>query len=157
MASLGLAGLAAGKGESHNFSQYPGFAEYFAANPPADSTPGLSDQALLEKHRPRLFVPNGHAGPIDFYRDYIAHGVLRDAGGTVISDRVTPDRLNSHKDDPGIEFIHHPPSGGPSPSPVMFARIERAPVDLGDGPAQFTFLTYHAVFAQSGLPAGLLP
>ena len=49
-----------------NFSQHPGFAEYFAANPPAGIATA-SDRALTRRHAPRFHLPAGHEGPIDFY------------------------------------------------------------------------------------------
>ena len=57
-----------------NFSQYPGFAAWYAANPPEDAPPDAAERALLERYRPRVFLPAGHVGPIDFYRDYVAEG-----------------------------------------------------------------------------------
>jgi hypothetical protein len=139
-----------------NFSQYPGFAEYFAANPPSDELPDARTRALLERHRPRLYLPAGHVGPIDFYRDYIAHGVLRDGDGKVISGDVTPELLNQHKQAPRVEFTHKAWPAGYTPTPVLHARAQTAEVDLGQGPQTFRVLSYHAVFPHSGLPAGLL-
>ena len=80
------AGVAAA---DRNFSQYPGFAEYFAANPPAPAA-GPADRALARRHAPRFHLPAGHEGPIDFYRDYIAHGYLVTGDGVRI-DGPTPD------------------------------------------------------------------
>lgn len=139
-----------------NFSQYPGFAEYFAANPPSDELPDLHTRALLERYRPRLYLPEGHVGPIDFYRDYIAHGVLRDGDGNVIAKKVTPELLNQHKQAPQVEFTHTAWPAGYAPTPVLHARAQTAAVDLGDGPQNYRVLSYHAVFPYSGLPAGLL-
>ena len=48
-----------------NFSQYPGFAEYFAAHPPAGAA-SEADRALARRHAPRFHLPSGHEGPIDF-------------------------------------------------------------------------------------------
>ena len=45
-----------------NFSQYPGFAEYFAANPPAAAA-GPADRALARRHAPRFHLPAGHEVP----------------------------------------------------------------------------------------------
>ena len=140
-----------------NFSQYPGFAEYFAANPPSTEPPAEADRALLRRYRPRVFVPDGHEGPIHFYDDYIAQGRLigasEDGGRSTPVDRAT---LNRVKDDPGIVFEHA--ATGKAPTPTLFARIDRETVASPVDPAQrlrFTFLTYHAVFRYSGLPAGL--
>ncbi|MDH3741056.1 MAG: hypothetical protein OER56_05605 [Hyphomicrobiales bacterium] len=118
--------------------------------------PDARISALLERHRPRLYLPQGHVGPIDFYRDYIAHGVLRDGQGKVISDKVTPELLNQYKEAPRAEFIHKAWPAGYAPLPVLHARARTATIDLGEGPRSFQVLSYHAVFARSGLPAGLL-
>ena len=64
--------LAACSEEGSNFSQHPGFAEWYAAHPPGQALPSAAERTLLERYRPRVFLPAGHPGPIDFYRDYIA-------------------------------------------------------------------------------------
>ncbi|HSS66347.1 MAG TPA: hypothetical protein VLS27_18095 [Gammaproteobacteria bacterium] len=141
-----------------NFSQHPGFARYFADNPPVATTPSLEQRALLMRYRPRILVPEDHPGPIDFYRDYVAHGRLYDGKGNLVSGAVTQDLLNRFKGDPRAEFRHLPPNRGKS-TPVIYARIDRAEVtgssrseNAGEG---FILLTYHAVFRHSGLPKGL--
>jgi hypothetical protein len=138
-----------------NFSQHRGFAEWYAANPPEDALPTANERALLERYRPRVFLPQRHEGPIDFYRDYVAQGRLYDARGELISAGVTPGVLNAHKADPQVVFVHEP-SGAP-PQSVMYGRIDRAELALPgcSAPLPVTFLTYHLVFRQSGLPAGL--
>ena len=150
--------LAGAVAADRNFSQYPGFAEYFAANPPA-GVAGESDQALARRHAPRFHLPAGHEGPIDFYRDYIAHGHLVTGGGVRI-EGPTPDELNRHRDDPMAQFVHvSATAAGTVPRPVVYAGVERT--NLGaprgaDGTAeQFTVAVYHLVFRVSGLPAGL--
>jgi hypothetical protein len=147
--------LAACSDEAGNFSQHPGFAEWYAAHPPERSLPSAAERALLERYRPRVFLPAGHPGPIDFYRDYIAAGTLNAADGTLISADVTPQILNAHKHDPGVVFTHRP-SGRP-PQPVIYGRIDHADLMLPEcaAPLPVTFLTWHLVFARSGLPAGL--
>lgn len=142
-------------GES--FSQYPGFAEYFAAHPPGRTVPGRADQALLQRFRPRFMLPPGHSGLIDFYGDYIANGTLRDERGTVVSRRVTRNLLNDYRNNPGAIFVHE--AREKKPPAVVFGRIERDSVvfDTSKGTVAepLTFLTYHAVFRTSGLPAGI--
>ncbi|MEM7427103.1 MAG: hypothetical protein AAF441_13485 [Pseudomonadota bacterium] len=140
---------------STNFSQYPGFAEWYAANPPSSTLPSDDDQALLQKHRPRFFLGEGQTGFIDFYRDYIAHGTLRTGSGDVISSAVTPEVLNAQKDNPTVEFTHRPQPGH-TPAPAIYARISRNTVDWLGEERELTFLNYTAVFAHSGLTTGLL-
>ena len=140
-----------------NFSQYPGFAEYFAANPPAESA-GRADRALARRHAPRFHLPAGHEGPIDFYRDYIAHGYLISGDGDRIDGPAASD-LNRHRDDDRAEFTHVP--GTAKPRPVVYGTVERtglwAPREPGRSAEEFTVLIYHLVFRVSGLPAGLSP
>ncbi len=141
--------------QDRNFSQYPGFAEYFAANPPAGAA-GPADQALARRHAPRFHLPAGHEGPIDFYRDYIAHGYLVTGDGLRI-DGPTPADLNRYRDDVRAEFTHVP--GGAEPRPLVYAAVERtglwAPPEPGQPAEEFTVVTYHLVFRVSGLPAAL--
>ena len=138
-----------------NFSQYPGFAEYFAANPPPGAA-GPADQALARRHAPRFHLPAGHDGPIDFYRDYIAHGYLVTGDGVRI-DGPTPADLNRYRDDVRAEFTHVP--GTAEPQAVVYAMVERTglwrPKEPGRAAEKFTVVTYHFVFRVSGLPAGL--
>jgi hypothetical protein len=147
--------LAACSDEAGNFSQHPGFAAWYAAHPAALALPTTAEQALLERYRPRILLPGDHPGPIDFYRDYIAHGVLRAADGAPISAAVTPEILNAHKHDPGVVFTHRP--ARQPPRPAIYGRIDRGELRLPDcvAPLPVTFLTWHLVFAHSGLPAAL--
>ena len=154
LAGLVLAGGGFTAADS-NFSQYPGFAEYFAENPPAGAADS-GEQALLRRHAPRFHLPAGHEGPIDFYRDYIAHGYLVTGGGVRI-DGPTPEELNRHRDDPAAQFVHVP--GGEVPRPVVYASVERTDLWTSHLPGledeEFTIAVYHLVFRVSGLPAAL--
>lgn len=140
-----------------NFSQYPGFAEYFKANPPSHELPGPADQALLHHFKPRFMLAEGQSEPIDFYRDYIANGMLSDGGGNVISSNVTQELLNAYKDYPDVIFRHAPGMG--SRGAVVYGRVDREtiPFDTHNGQVlkPLTFLTYHIVFRNSGVPAGI--
>jgi hypothetical protein len=153
-----LAGLvlaACGRTPEGNFSQRPGFARWYEANPPAATLPSPADQALLERYRPRFFLPAGNEGPLDFYRDYVAHGTLFGADGRELSSTVTQEDLNQVEREPHVVFVHEP--AGAAPTPVVYGRVDRAPLELaGCGRAlPVTFLTYHLAFRASGLPAGL--
>jgi hypothetical protein len=145
-----------------NFSQYPGFAAYFAKHPPATRLPDASDGALLERYRPRLFVAQGAEGPIDFYADYVAHGRLTDGAGNAVPGPITRAVLNRHKTDPRAVFVHRSGNGtalsypGNAPAtPVMYGRVDRETFELGGLTRRFTFLTWHAVFRTSGIGAGI--
>ncbi len=153
--SVGLAGC--GNGET-NFSQEPGFAEYFAKYPPASTPAGPAEQALLRKHRPHFLLPPGHPGMIDFYADYVPEGHLTDGAGQRVAGPLDRRALNAHKGDPLAVFVHEP-SGRPGTATV-YGRVDQEDVTFetegGRVVEPFTFLTYHAVFRVSGLPAGML-
>ncbi len=151
VAALALAGC------SHaptNFSQFPGFADYFAAHPRKSSVPNGADQALLQRFRPRFMLPSGHAGMIDFYGDYIAHGKLYAADGSMLTDAVTPALLNRHRTDPKVVFVHEPRARRHD-NATVYGRVDREEMMIGETKQELTFLTYHTVFRHSGLPAGV--
>lgn len=144
-----------------NFSQHPGFASHFAAQPRGTTLPSSAERALLERHRPRLMLPHGHPGPIDFYGDYIAQGSLHDGAGRLVSSDVSRELLNRYKIDPRAVFSHRPDVVRDRLPARAFARIDRADVTF-PGPAgpvthAFTFLTYNFVFRYSGLPDWFAP
>jgi len=148
--------LAAGCNDRNdNFSQYPGFAEWYAENSPSLSRPTAEQAALLARYQPTVFLPDGHEGPIDFYRDYVGNGVLLDRDGELVSSTVDQTLLNTKKTDPAVVFTHHP-SGKPA-EPKIYGRIAAEPTDWPgcSEPLTLTFLTYHLVFRSSGLPAGV--
>ena len=153
--AVALALLPACSEDPGNFSQHPGFAAWRAAHPPGEAPPDASEQALLERYRPRVFLPAEHPGPIDFYRDYIAHGALHAADGELIVATVTPEILNAHKHDPGVVFSHRPSAA--APHPVIYGRVDHGELALPGcaAPLPVTFLTWHLVFDRSGLPAAL--
>ena len=156
LAGLLLVGVAAGaESAATNFSQYPGFAEYFAAHPPAPAA-NEADRALSRRHAPRFHLPSGHEGPIDFYRDYVGHGTLVTGDGTRV-ENPSPSDLNRHRDDPRAQFVHVP--GSDPPRAVVYAGVERsglwAPGEAGGRGEEFIVATYYAVFRTSGLPAAL--
>ncbi len=152
---VGASAVAPG-GAGGNFSQLPGFGEYYAANPPGDALPDEEDRALLERFKPRFFLPDGHAGLISFYDDYVSHGVLKAADGEIISDAVTPQLLNRHKADPGVVF-EHLQGETVAGRAVVFGRVDREAVPLApEARSDMTFLTYHAVFRHSGLAQGMI-
>ncbi|MGE3537148.1 MAG: hypothetical protein AB7N91_06865 [Candidatus Tectimicrobiota bacterium] len=139
----------------HNFAQHPGFAAFYQAHPRRHSLPDLEEQRLLARYRPRFLLPPGHAGLIDFYGDYIASGRLYSADGSLLTARVTSSFLNAHKAEPGSVFVHTPAPARTVP-PAVYGRLEQAEVELGTlGRTTLLFLTYHAVFRHSGLPAAL--
>lgn len=137
-----------------NFSQRAGFAVYFRDNPRADTPAAGADLALLEKFRPRLNVAPEAEGPIDFYGDYIARGVLRDGAGNVLASKVDRATLNKYRGEPSVVFTHALGAGKgvgqAKGGAVVFGRAAR---DVIPGHGPMTFLTYHFVFRTSGLPA----
>ena len=159
MILLGLCYLVISSCENNtgNFSQYPGFAEYFRNNPPSHDLPGPDDQQLLRHFQPRIMLAEGQQKPIDFYRDYISSGVLRNGHGDMISSEVTRALINSYKNNPEVIFKHIP--GTESGGAVVYGRIDRETVSFSTDSGQLlkplTFLTYHMVFRISGIPAGI--
>ena len=155
LAMLCMAWLLAGcSTNATNFSQFAGFAQYRAAHPPREAPPTEQEQQLLQQFRPRLYLPPGHAGLIDFYRDYIAQGRLTDGTGRWVDAPITQALLNAHKHDPKAVFVHRPDPDVPGRATV-FARIDHDTLRSGGVDHALTFLTYHAVFRHSGLVAGL--
>jgi hypothetical protein len=146
--------------ERSHFTHMPGFAEYFEANPPGDELPDGHDRELLYRLRPRFMVSSGHQSAVDFYKDYISKGILRDGNGKVVSSSVTQDLLNRHKDNYEAVFTHLP-GGNSEHEAVVYGRIKRETVtfDTSDGliTLPFTFLVYNIVFSSSGPPTGIPP
>jgi hypothetical protein len=147
-------GFAFTTGVSHgaegNFSQFPGFAEYYADNPRSEAPPSSEEQRVLLQYRPRLFVGPDEEGPVSFYDDYVANGTLYDADGRIIDDSVDRELLNRHRDEPEIVFVHEPELL--PVTPVVFARVDHGEIR---GIGRLTYLSYYFVFRHSGLPAGL--
>ena len=65
--------------------------------------PTPEQTTLLERYKPRVFLPEGHEGPIDFYQDYIANGELVDRHGDAISNVVDQALLTGRWGDGGGE------------------------------------------------------
>lgn len=135
--------------EEGTFAQYPGFAEYYAANPRSQTPPLQEDRELLRRYRPRLFIGPEQEGPIDFYADYIAHGTLTLGDGREL-EHVDRTLLNAAKGDPRAGFDHEQPDD-PEPRPVAFARSDRFETPLG----QMQALSWYFTFRHSGLVADL--
>lgn len=140
-----------------NFSQYPGFKTYFKDNPPQQQAASPSEKALLQRFKPRFYIAPESDAPIDFYRDYIGSGVLYDGASKIISETVSAQTLNEHKYDPTIVFRHHPRET--SHQPRVFGRVDYDTLSIlvnqDEIRHKLTYLTYHLVFAHSGLPAAL--
>lgn len=156
LALLLAAGAAGCSQSAANFSQYPGFRDWYAAHPPAESPPDETDRALLARYRPRLFVDRESEGPIGFYEDYVAEATLLRGDGSIVAEPPTRETLNAYKADPGAVLVHRGVPGRGAPvHPTVLGRIDRETVALPDGKREFTFLTYNYVFRRSGLPAGM--
>ena len=162
-----------------SFSDFPGFEEYYAGRCLEEEPPPAGeDRALLLRYRPRLILPDGGRYPIDFYRDYLPHTVLRRyPEKSVVTEKVTPEVLNANRDNKGVylDFLAEQyraagldrrvgkEEGGiplAAKMPVVYGRIIREQVSFPEGGGisrafPLTFLKYNAVFSVSGLPAGL--
>ncbi len=149
------------------FADLPGFTHYYG-NRCQDPSPfhlTVQDQRLLDRFRPRVVVAPGSHWPIDFYRDYLPHTVLRDADrrGKILSRRVTrktlreAEKWGSHL---YLDLIRVPDLRREGKKPTVYGRVYHEEVSFRDGRnpkrvRHWTFLKYNVVFAQSGLPVGL--
>lgn len=162
-----------------SFADYPGFDEYYGGRcREEEPPPAEEDRELLRRYRPRLVLPGGGRYPIDFYRDYLPHTVLRrHPDKSVVTEDVTPAVLEANRDNRGVyldfRFDRYRADGldrraGEEEGeislaariPVVYGRIYREPVSFpveGGTSRSYSliFLKYNAVFAVSGLPAGL--
>ncbi len=146
------------RGDVRGFSSYPGFSEYFAGHPAEKSEPNVHDRELLTRYRPRLILPPGHAGPIDFYRDYLPATRMSDLEtDTVLADPPTAEDLWRHRSDEivGLDLVREIKE----PHAAVYGRVRREqvhfPTDDGERVLPMIFLSYNIPFARSGLPARL--
>ena len=151
LGTAALLSLAACGLRERNFSQYEGFETIRAAR--SSEIPSPSVRQLLQKFKPALFIAEGEEGPLDFYRDYVASGELRDDGGNVAAMNPTRMQLNELRGDPGASFRHFP--NNKTPSPVGYGSARKTTLTLAGGKTMpVLFLIYHFAFRHSGLPAG---
>lgn len=152
VAGLAAIGLVSGCSD-RQFSQLDGFVAIRASL--SQQHPTAAEQDLIAQHRPQLYTAAAAAAPIDFYADYIAYGELQ-AGATTIHNPTAAD-LNAHRHNPAAVFTHNPVTAASKPpQPVAYGGIETATVSLAaDTTLTLTFLSYHFVFRQSGLAAGI--
>ena len=71
-------GLTATRDTAQNFSQHPGFTDHYAARPARATLPTLTEQELLRRFRPHVFLPPGHAGLPDAERPQPVEPGLRE-------------------------------------------------------------------------------
>ena len=154
-----LAGALSSCGRSrgeNQFSQRPAFVEIIGRR--SSELPNQAEMALLEQHKPALYLPFGHEGPLDFYRDYIAAGCLVTAQLPEPNCAVTQADLNRSKNDPTAVFTHRRATRTQTVHPVAYASVHRGTVFLsGHSPPEqeWLFLVYNFAFRFSGLAAGL--
>ena len=149
------------KSDIHGFAAYPGFDAYFSAHPRTDTLPTEDEQALLHRYRPIVYLPPGHAGPIDFYRDYLPNTRMIDlADGKVLVLSPNRNDLIAHGNSytATLDLVLNPEIT----HPTVYGRITRESVlfpTSEDDPTgikkQLTFLTYSIPFTHSGLPKKL--
>ena len=147
------------RSDIHGFASYPGFATYFAEHPRSAELPTPEEQALLHRYRPELVLPPGHAGPIDFYRDYLPRTRMTDlATDEVLAEPPERAMLVENIADQTVALDLRQPIT--DPHPTVYGRVTHEAVDFplartnGESiTRQLTFLSYHVPFAVSGLPA----
>ncbi len=151
-----MAAACAAHGE--NFTNFPGFTEYFDRYKPLDAIPNQQQRLLLEKYRPRIYrsvSKDGIAqqGPVDFYKDYISDGRLL-VDGKVISQQVTAELLNQNRDNSNAKFEY----GGryrKDSDAVVYGRFDTDTLAYDDTEIPLEFLSYNLVFPTSGMLRGL--
>ena len=150
-----IAGCASGDEEDGSSDFRAQFARWYKENPPDTQEIPAADIALLEQFKPIYFLGRKSRLPIDFYRDYIARGVLYDGDGAIIA--ATPPRalLNQYKNDPSVLFAHQGPGDIADLHPGVYGRIDRVEEYFLGQKRDLAFLTYHLVFEISGLLWGL--
>jgi hypothetical protein len=166
--------------EYESFSDYPGFGEYFKDRcSEREAAPSVTeeDRRLLSKYSPRIILPPGGRYPVNFYRDYLPHTVLRRyADNEIILHKVSPDVLREYEHNKqfyldfqyekfrssGLDLRVSPENGTAYPEniPAAYGRVYREYVDFpcpsrGICYRSLTFLKYNFVFPISGLPARL--
>ena len=138
--------------QSTDFTQIEGFQAIRKtlqqATPPTEE-----EKQLLKKYKPQLFVDKSSEGIINFYNDYIASGTLQVNNITI--DNPTKEQLNAYKNLTTASFVHLPQQRN-NDLPVVYGSITHQNIDMPlIGKKKFTFLSYHFVFRNSGLPAYL--
>jgi len=166
-------------GSYHSFADYPAFKEYYADRCLAgDLQPqGDTDRFLLRRFRPRIFVAPGGSYPINFYRDYLPHTVMRAwPERTIVHHEVTRAILTENRNSRGVFLDLNLDSYRKAGldrrmgddlvvpleerGPVIYGRSYREQVPFPDGEGgvikrHLTFLKYNLLFPISGLPAEL--
>jgi len=137
-----------------SFSDFPGFAEHFSEYAPTSDKPNSDEVTLLEKYQPRVYAATGQPGPIDFYKDYIAHGALF-VNGEKISSSVTSELLNQYRDNTNALFKYNGDHRSGQGTPTVYARVDYENTTYQNQQYDFTFLTYNMVFPVSGILKGL--
>lgn len=158
IASVSIAVLVGCAADSESFTTFPGFTEYFKQYTPEDSIPDERQQQLLEKYRPRFYRAideNGivQQGPVDFYKAFIADGKLL-INGKSISQQVTPDLLNQHRDSAGAVF-EYAGTYRKDTDAVVYGRFDQDTLHAQKKTYPLEFLSYNLVFPASGMIKGL--
>lgn len=126
-------------------------------------TPEEKDKNLLERYRPRVYIAPGGLRPVNFYKDYLPHCVVKDArnGGRVVEADPTRKYLKEIERTHGLYLDYTGPANIKDAAPVAYGRVYKELVTLpkanggGDISIPFTFLKYNFAFTYSGLPARL--
>jgi len=140
--------------KAESFTQYPDFEKFFIDYPPKETIPNEIEKNLLQQFQPRFYIKEGQAGFIDFYEDYIAHGILRDDKGIILSDQVDQSLLNQYKQDRDVVFSYVETDDKTSRS-VVYGRVDYDSLQFQGKQVSLIFLTFQLVFPYSGLPEGI--
>ena len=134
---------------------FPDGMEYFDQDAPVT-------RQLLMRFLPRIFVATDSLTPLDFYAEYLPNteASIGDNVDIVGDPRtVTPRYLRSIADIPGAYLDYQPDFVQTlhtrNHDPPLYGRIYGATFSYAGQSIDLLFLKYNAVFAYSGLPAGI--
>ena len=123
------------------------------------------ERQLLADFAPRIYIAPHSLIPIDFYKNYLPHTVLKDVQGHTLWQDPTRQLLKQYERHYGYYLDYHGPDYTINQkhllaSPTLYGRVFyetlTAPADQVDTPSiPVIILKYSAVFTASGMPAGL--
>ena len=123
----------------------------------------LQEKKILEKYLPRIFISKGNIFPLDFYKDYLPHSVLKNNRGKVIAQEISRKYLKEIERTPGIYLDYQKelqrcrlPDCSQDQRAIygrIFYQSMSPPKEYqNESSIDFIVLKYNLVFAASGLP-----
>ena len=121
------------------------------------------EKELLKKHLPRVFISEGNIFPLDFYKDYLPHSVLKNNRGKIIAQKISREYLKEIERTAGI-YLDYQKELQSCRLPdclkeqrAIYGRVFYQPMHppqkyKNESTIDFIVLKYNLVFAASGLP-----